>query len=85
MKLLGTGTCANIIIREIMLINIISSASWTLQYGLSIRGKEEGAVRRWAEGGVVGREIRVPMNSSCQVLRSAKAQETVSHHQTINC
>ena len=32
-KLLITGTCANITIREIMLINIISSASWTLQLG----------------------------------------------------
>ena len=30
-KLLSTGACANITIREIMLINIISSASWTLQ------------------------------------------------------
>ena len=29
-KLLSTGACANITIREIMLINIISSASWTL-------------------------------------------------------
>ena len=29
-KLLSTGACANIIIREIMLINIISCASWTL-------------------------------------------------------
>ena len=30
-KLLSTGACANINIREIMLISIISSASWTLQ------------------------------------------------------
>ena len=29
-KLLSTGACANINIREIMLISIISSASWTL-------------------------------------------------------
>ena len=32
-KLLSTGACADITIREIMLINIISSASWTLQGG----------------------------------------------------
>ena len=30
-KLLSTGACANINIREIMLTSIISSASWTLQ------------------------------------------------------
>ena len=30
-RLLSTGACANINIREIMLISIISSASWTLQ------------------------------------------------------
>ena len=30
-QLLSTGACANINIREIMLISIISSASWTLQ------------------------------------------------------
>ena len=36
-KLLSTGACANITIEEIMLINIISSASWTL------RGVREGA------------------------------------------
>ena len=29
-RLLSTGACANINIREIMLISIISSASWTL-------------------------------------------------------
>ena len=32
-KLLSTGACANITIREIILINIISSASWTLRGG----------------------------------------------------
>ena len=32
-KLLSTGTCANINIREIMLISIISSASWSLRVG----------------------------------------------------
>ena len=32
-KLLITGACANITIKEIMLINTISSASWTLHLG----------------------------------------------------
>ena len=35
-KLLSTGACANITIREIMLINIISSAGWTLQLLLQL-------------------------------------------------
>ena len=43
-KLLSSGACANITIREIMLINMISSASWTLQAG------------RWG-GGEGGREL----------------------------
>ena len=30
-RLLSTGACANINIREIMLMSIISTASWTLQ------------------------------------------------------
>ena len=32
-KLLITGACANITIKDIMLINTISSASWTLHLG----------------------------------------------------
>ena len=35
-KLLSTGACANINIREIMLISIISSASWTLKLPLTL-------------------------------------------------
>ena len=35
-KLLSTGACANINIREIMLLSIISSASWTLQLPLTL-------------------------------------------------
>ena len=48
-KLLSTGACANINIREIMLISIISSASWTLQEG---EGREdEGRGEGGGEGG----------------------------------
>ena len=35
-KLLSTSACANITIREIMLINIISSAIWTLQLSVFV-------------------------------------------------
>ena len=38
-KLLSTGACAAINIREIMLISIISSVSWTLQRGGGVEGK----------------------------------------------
>ena len=47
-KSLSTGACANITMWEMMLINIISSASWTLQAGRW--GGGEGA----REGGYHG-------------------------------
>ena len=43
-KSLSRGACANITITEIMLINSISSASWTLQAGRW--GGGEGARER---------------------------------------
>ena len=47
-QVLSTGACAYITIREIMLINIVSSASWTLHWlvmGFNVPSTEQGHLR----------------------------------------